>query len=250
MTINELNDYLINLFEADKRESFPGEFGLTIKGRPTVNRVGYATNLTMETIEAAEKNNVDLILTHHDAWELIFGLKEVCTKRLTELGISHFFAHALLDDADFGTNVALMERLGATVIEKSNPYQGLLYAGRVGEFIEPIPFTDLVKRVETLLEEPVRSWQNRPGPVQKLCVVTGGGFMTDEIHDAVERGCDTYITGEKMLYSIEYAAFAGINLIVGSHTFTEVFGVENLAQKVGSAFPSLEIVRLPESHIE
>lgn len=250
MKLTDLTDHLLSLFDNKNRESFLNEFGLTVKGRQNVKRIGYATNLTLETVEEAVKNEVDLLLTHHDAWDFLFGLKEKCIKRLAETGISHFFVHALLDDADFGTNAALMSRLGARIIEKSNLYQEQLYAGRVGEFPETLSFDDLVKRVESLLEEPVRFWQYGPDTVGKICVVTGGGFMTNEIHDAVERGCDTYVTGEKMLYSIQYAAFAGINLIVGSHTFTEVFGVEDLALKLQAAIPDLEIVRMRESHIE
>ena len=56
--------------------------------------------------------------------------------------------------------------------------------------------------------------------------------------------CDVYITGEKVLYTIEYAKLAGINLIVGSHTFTEVFGVESLAKKIKDKYKDIEIVRL------
>ena len=45
--------------------------------------------------------------------------------------------------------------------------------------------------------------------------------MTSDVKDAVDRNCDVYITGEKFLYTVQYAKFAGINIIVGSHTYTE-----------------------------
>ena len=74
--------------------------------------------------------------------------------------------------------------------------------------------------------------------------------MTPDVREASEKGCDTYITGEKVLYTIEYAKFMGMNLIVGSHTFTEVFGIESLAERVKRRFGDIEIVRLTEDHLE
>lgn len=50
---------------------------------------------------------------------------------------------------------------------------------------------------------------------------------------AAEKNCDINITGEKVLYIIEYAKFTGMNLIISSHTFTEIFGIESLSKKLG-----------------
>lgn len=250
MKLNDLESHLISIFDTKKLKDFPGEYGFTSKGRSDIKRIGYATNLTLKTVEEAINNNIDIMLTHHDAWGFIFGLKEKCIALLAKHGISHFFAHAILDDADFGTNVSLVERLGATIVGKSNLYENVFYAGRIGEFAAPIEFSELVQRLETVLEEPVRSWQNNDRLVKRICVATGGGFMTSDVKDAVDKGCDVYITGEKVLYTLQYAEFTGINLIIGSHTFTEVFGVESLCLKIKDAFPDIEIIRLAEEHME
>ncbi len=74
--------------------------------------------------------------------------------------------------------------------------------------------------------------------------------MTNDVKAAVDRKCDAYITGEKTLYTVEYARFAGINLFVGSHTFTEIFGVESLAAKVKDHFGDIDMMKLKEDHIE
>ncbi|MEB8555894.1 Nif3-like dinuclear metal center hexameric protein, partial [Bacillus cereus] len=52
------------------------------------------------------------------------------------------------------------------------------------------------------------------------------------------------------LYTVQHAKFKGINLIVGSHTFTEVFGVESLVLKLKERDNSIEITRLNEDHLE
>ncbi len=49
---------------------------------------------------------------------------------------------------------------------------------------------------------------------------------------------------------MQHAKFKGINLIVGSHTFTEVFGVESLARKLQERDRAIEITRLNEDHLE
>lgn len=96
----------------------------------------------------------------------------------------------------------------------------------------------------------MKSWQHPDRLIYHLGIVTGGGGMTADIKEAVDHQCDAYMTGEKMLYTIEYARFAGINLIVGSHTFTEIFGVEGLIRHILRQHSSLTAVQLVEAHIE
>ena len=103
---------------------------------------------------------------------------------------------------------------------------------------------------KTSLGEPVRAWQNNDRPIERICIVCGGGFITDYIKEAVDCGCDAFITGEKILYSVEFAQFVGINLLVGSHTGTEFPGVESLARRVAEKLPDMQLVRLHEEPIE
>nr|WP_256204473.1 Nif3-like dinuclear metal center hexameric protein [Planococcus faecalis] len=64
------------------------------------------------------------------------------------------------------------------------------------------------------LNEPVRAWKNNSKEVKRIGVLTGAGHSSAVIQKAVDEGCDTYITGEATLYAIQYAEFAGINLLV------------------------------------
>ena len=58
------------------------------------------------------------------------------------------------------------------------------------------------------------------------------------------------MSGEKVLYTIQYAKLEAINLVIGSHTFTEVFGVRSFVNKTKTEFPSLHIHEIQEDHIE
>lgn len=170
------------------------EFAFYEYGPKVISRVGYSTNISPQIVKQAAKNKVDLIITHHDAWDFVFGMKEKCHSLLKEFGINHFFVHLPLDYAEFGTCNSLFKALGV--------------------------------------------------------IITGAGNSTINIRDAFNAGCDVYITGEKTLYTVQYAQFVGMNLIVGSHTFTEIFGVRALAEKIKELFSYLEIVELEEEHFE
>ncbi|MEG0772046.1 Nif3-like dinuclear metal center hexameric protein, partial [Clostridium sp.] len=109
---------------------------------------------------------------------------------------------------------------------------------------------ELVKNIENLLEEPVKSWRFNNKKVKHVGLVCGNGGPTACLKEAVENKCDVYITGECNLYTIQYAQFKGINLIIGSHTFTEIFGIQSLALKLNENKKVLKIVRLNEKHYE
>ena len=77
--------------------------------------MGYCTNLTIESAQEAVKNNVNLLITHHDAWEWMSGLKEDALRILKQRNITHFYIHLPLDDAEFGNNTSILKKLGFKV---------------------------------------------------------------------------------------------------------------------------------------
>ncbi|MDR7071786.1 Nif3-like dinuclear metal center hexameric protein [Fictibacillus barbaricus] len=227
-----------------------GEYGFTHRVEKEINRIAYATNLTPETVEKAVKANADLLLTHHDAWDFLYGMREVCVSELERHGISHYFNHSPLDFVKFGTCTALFEQIQIDEITSySTCTENKDYPG-IGIFERGITFSELKGRLEKALNEPVGAWQNHGRPVKKVAILTGAGNNSALIKYAMEQGCDAFITGEKTLYSVQYANFAGVNLYVGSHTFTEIFGVENFAKKVQEAYPETELVLIKEKHLE
>lgn len=249
MNLEQFQKSIEKLFDKRLLESFDDDYGFTNKSNNAISRIGYSTNLSIEVIEQAANNNIDLLVTHHDAWDFIFGLREACVKKLKEYNISHFWIHGPLDYVEFGTATSLMNAIGMDEIVKFSIFDENEYPG-IGEFSNPMEFSVLVERMEKQLNEPIRCWKNNNKLVKKVGVLTGAGNSTNHIKTAAEEGCDTYITGEATLYSIQYAQFAGINLVVGSHTFTEIFGVESLVKKIQDLNDGITIVRLEESHFE
>ncbi|NMM52893.1 Nif3-like dinuclear metal center hexameric protein [Paenibacillus aquistagni] len=227
-----------------------GEYGFNHRTGRTIQRLGYCTNLTPELIEQAKDKQVDFIITHHDAWEFIFGMKEECLKRLQNYRIGHFYVHLPLDYAEFGTCNSLFKEIGnVAIIKQSQHVNGTSTIG-IGELTSSISFDDFTARVADVLHEDIKAWPYGQSMVKRIGMITGAGSNTNEIRSAKEQHCDVYMTGEKSLYTIQYAKFAGINLLVGSHTFTEIFGVRSFAQKLQAAYPSIELVYLAEEHFE
>lgn len=249
MDASYLVEKINGLFTGAEKEIFSSESGLTYHADKSVKKIGYCVNLTLETIEKARILGVDMMLTHHPAWDEIFGLKEACLEKLAEYGISHYYNHLPLDDCDFGTNESLLKKLNLRNAKRTHEWEGL-YFGRVAEYEESVEFSELVERIETLLEEPVKAWRFHDKRVKRVGLLCGNGGSTECLKEMIENKCEVYITGECNLYTIEYAQFTGINLIVGSHTFTELFGIRSLAMKLNESEKDLEMVEINERHYE
>ncbi|MFX3675207.1 MAG: Nif3-like dinuclear metal center hexameric protein [Paenisporosarcina sp.] len=249
MNLDQFEFTIIDLFTKELLEEHEGDYGFVCTSNNSVSRVGYCTNLTLETIEQAIKNKVDLMITHHDAWGFMHGLRDDCVEKLQENNISHFFIHGPLDFVEFGTCTSLMNILGIDTIKQYSPYKDGDVPG-IGELSNPVSFSLLVNRMRDELNEPVRAWKHNQKDIKRVGVLTGAGNSTDHIRQALHSGCDTYITGEASLYTIQYAQYVGINLLVGSHTFTEIYGVESLVKRIKEIHTELELIQLHEPHFE
>ncbi len=118
-------------------------------------------------------------------------------------------------------------------------------AGIIGEL--GIPRLERLSELSSVLGEPVRSFKNNDRDIRRVCVATGGGNMTQDLKCAADSGCDAYVTGEYVLYSQQYARFAGMDLFIGSHTNTEILGAQSLAVKL-AADTGMTVVRLYEEN--
>ncbi|WP_264447311.1 Nif3-like dinuclear metal center hexameric protein [Bacillus cereus] len=249
MNITQFKEHITSLFEEHLNKYGDDEYGFTHISKEGFHKIGYTTNLTLETIEEAYRNGVDMILTHHAPWSFLFGMEEACIEKLKEYEMNHFWIHLPLDFVKFGTCTSLFNEIEIHTILEYSTYEEEELPG-IGEYKEAMPFSNLVEKLEERMEEKVKSWKNHDRPVKRIAILTGAGNNTNLIERALEKGCDTYITGEKTLYTVQHAKFKRINLIVGSHTFTEVFGVESLARKLKERDNSIEITRLNEDHLE
>ena len=115
VTVKDVSDY-INTFAPYETQCEWDNCGLLIGDRDKeVNKIGFALDLTEETLDAAVKNNADLIITHHP---VIFKAQKTYLKGNIAFdtalkGISVISAHTCYDCADGGVNEMQLQMIFA-----------------------------------------------------------------------------------------------------------------------------------------
>lgn len=209
-----------------------------------VRKILVALDPFRNVIREAIDMGADLIVTHHP---LIFRspLMAVnedtetgrCVLELMEHGIAAINAHTNLDLAPGGVNDVLAQTLGLQDIEIINPIEnyGLLRCGTVAE--QPLStFLTVVK--ESLHCDGLR-YVDAGKPVRKVAV--GGGSCADEMEEALEAGCDTFVTADVKYNQFRTAYELGLNLIDAGHFHTENPTMPVLAQKLAARFPEIQV---------
>lgn len=197
----------------------------------------------------------NMIITHHP---LIFGGQTAVNDStetgrsllaLIEHGICAINAHTNLDVAPGGINDILASTLGLKDIQvikptgtdaQGRPY-GLLRCGDV-EQQSLESFLSYVKRA--LGAEGLR-YVDGGKPVKKVAV--GGGTCGEGMYDALEAGCDTFVTADIKYHQFHDAYDRGLNIIDAGHLHTENPTMPILAQKLRTEFPEIEVI-FSENH--
>lgn len=205
-----------------------------------VTKILVALDLTMETVEAAKAAGADLIVTHHP---LLFDpLRQVTDEAvngarvlaLAESGIAHIACHTNLDAAAGGVNDCLAELLGLSEV------QALGGLARMG--ILDTSFYALADKLKKELPSEIGMGVCCKEQVHKVALIGGsGGSM---LQDAIDAGCDTFITGELKYNHYLDAKEQGINVLTFGHYETEYIVLPPLAEALKNAFPA-QVILMP-----
>jgi putative NIF3 family GTP cyclohydrolase 1 type 2 len=88
--------------------------------------------------------------------------------------------------------------------------------------------------LQNALNTPVKVFDFGPKQARSIGIVTGAAGS--EIYRVAEENIDTFITGEAPHWSAVAAEELGMNLLLGGHYATEVFGVKALAAHLSKRF--------------
>lgn len=249
MTVQEILDYLGRLAPASMKYDWDNVGLLCGSRHQTVHTVLVALDPFESVCREAVQVGADLIVTHHP---LIFhGQKSVTQDDpvgrsillLAANGIAAVNAHTNLDCAPGGVNDVLAQTLGLEEIKVLNPLGtdeegrpwGLLRAGTVSQQTLP-EFLALVKQ---RLHTPVLRYADGGRPVCQVAV--GGGACGDELHEALEAGCDTFVTADLKYNQFWDAHDLGLNIIDAGHYYTENLVCAVVAEKLQKQFPALDV---------
>ena len=221
--------------------------GLVIGGRPMVTKVGLAVNCSLQAIESAHARRCDLLVTHHAARPSTDAhLAERKYDRLRELGISLYVAHDCLDQArGFGTPDALARAVRVAVQAPFKP-DGEQESGVHGLTVGH--FSEFVTRVASQLGTETRRWKNNES-FGHVAIVPGWGGRPQWMARAQEAGCDTFLTGEAIMFGLLFAREAGINLVLAGHAATETPGVMALGSRIAREL-EMDVTFIPEEIVE
>ena len=209
-----------------------------------VHKILVALDPFRNVIDEAIDLCADLIVTHHP---LIFRTPLMAVNEDTETGrlvlelmehgIAAINAHTNLDLAPGGVNDVLAQTLGLQNIEIIDPIEnyGLLRCGTVAE--QPLSaFLGTVK--ENLHCDGLR-YVDAGKAVRKVAV--GGGSCADEMQEALDAGCDTFVTADVKYNQFRTAYELGLNLIDAGLFHTENPTMPVVAQKLAAQFPEIAV---------
>lgn len=242
MRAQELARECDRILEANKFRDYPGaRNGLQVSHERKVKKVGWAVDADMESIRRAGKEKVDFLIVHHGIYWGSSALdRKIRAKRIREarrLGVAIYSSHLPLDaHPELGNSIGLLRALGLEKWKRKS--FGKAMGREIGYKVEgvKIRISDLGFRIRDLRGnegEKVRRWdgvkvvEGGPKVCRKIGIVTGGFGDLDQV---VKAGLDTLVTGEVDYPTEVKAKELGINLILGGHRETEVFGVKALAK--------------------
>ena len=225
------------ILETKKFRDYPGaNNGLQVSHGWTVKKIGWAVDADIESIRKAGKEKVDFLIVHHG---LFWGRSAVDRKmrgkriRLAKrFGVAIYSSHLPLDaHQELGNSIGLLRALGLGE-SKRKPF-GVAMGRDIGWKVKGGRWKvrDLVNRLGRATGRKAVVLGRGPRLCRKIGIVTGGFGDLDQV---VQAGLDTLITGEADYPTEVKAKELGINLILGGHRQTEVFGVRDLCKKIGA----------------
>jgi dinuclear metal center YbgI/SA1388 family protein len=225
LAIGEFDDYCPN--------------GLQVPGADEVERVVTGVSANLELLLAATGERADLVVVHHGLfWDRgTRALSPALAERLRvvlESRISLCGYHLPLDaHPEVGNNALLCAGLG---LEQGGRFAeiGGSAIGVIGVSADPISPGELSARVANLTGREPLAFEEGPGEVRSVGIVSGGGASS--LEEAAVLGLDAMITGEPNEPARASARESGIHFIAAGHHATETFGIRRLGELIGERF--------------
>lgn len=232
--LSEIIAYLDKLLESERFEDY-GPNGLQVPGTTAISTVVTGVSAHSELLDAAIARDADLVLVHHG---LFWKGQPLEVTPAMHLRLGKLFAndvalaayHLPLDaHPDHGNNALLAQALGLADV------QPLGELGAQGVLPEPESLGTWASRTAVAVggREPLVI-SGGDHPVARVGLVTGAG--TDYMQDALDAGCDTFVTGEPAERAYGAAKDNSIHFIAAGHHATETFGVRRLGELLADKF--------------
>jgi dinuclear metal center YbgI/SA1388 family protein len=210
--------------------------GLQIENSGRVTRIGAAVDASTRVLTEAAKRNIDFLIVHHGLfWPGVQPVRGALRRQLRlafENDIALYSEHLPLDiHLRVGNNAQLVAALGLKSAQPFLEEKGQPVGLKIRASLER---SELVRKLEKALNGPVKVFDFGPKQTRAIGVVTGAAGS--EIYRIAGEGIDTFITGEAPHWAAVASEELGVNLLLGGHYATEVFGVKALAAHLSKRF--------------
>jgi GTP cyclohydrolase I len=231
-------------------------------GKWPVEKIWVALDPVPEVVNAACRDNADLLITHHP---LIFRpLKCVdlsvwqglVIRKALESHMAIFAAHTNLDNVKQGINDVLGNMIGLKNLRALRKISGLDChetghgTGRTGELDEPVTLADLALNIKKKLRlESVKFAGRANLNVSEVAICSGSGSSL--LNDFFSSKASVYISGDLGYHDARSVEVADRGLIDIGHFASEHLMVKVLAQRLEHILSRSEInVNIHECKIE
>ena len=211
----------------------------------SVERIGFALDLTNKTLAEAKKERIDLLVTHHP---VLFSAQKNFLKgdpvfELAQSGIAAISTHTPFDQANGGVNDLLCELLDLQNVQTPHAQDGDFL--RVATLETAVSAAEFAAFAAKRLHTTVRLG-DAGKPVKTVAVCAGAAM--DLAPFAKECGADLYLTGDLKHHELLDALSCGLSVAAAGHFETERPAVAVLCERMRAAFPMIETVLLKEEN--
>ena len=232
MRAQELARECDRILGAKKFRDYSGaKNGLQVAHGRQIKKIGWAVDADLESIRKAWKEKVDFLIVHHGLFwgssALDRKIRALRMQKAKRLGVAIYSSHLPLDaHPELGNSIGLLRALGLGD-SKRKPF-GVAMGRAIGWKVDGDRWKrrDLLNRLGRETGRKAVALGCGPKICRRIGIVTGGFGDLDQV---VKAGLDTLVTGEVDYPTEVKAKELGINLILGGHRETEVFGVRELA---------------------
>lgn len=227
------------LFYEKLEQLFPGNcavhsdhFGIQIETtRAEIHRILIALDLNEDTVIEADRNNCDLILTHHPLFfnrleNILLDSTGRLIRLLTEKDIGLYSIHSNFD-AQSKIWLKLLKFKNTEYIEKTCDNAGLGYFGRLREQIK---FYDLVEYLKKILKVKYLRYIGKETNfvISTVAICPGSGMSL--LTSVISLGPDIFLTGDVKYHDALYAYRNDLKILDIGHHNSEIVYKREMAE--------------------